>query len=86
MDLRIRAEIAVKDACEAIAADLNEDEMRKVTEVIERAIVDAVIAAARESRSAAMDCCSADRDMAHKLAEEIERVNTALIANLSAFR
>ena len=86
MDLRVRAEIAVKDACKAISAELSAEEERKVADVIERAIVDAVIAAARESRSAAMDCCSADRDMAHKLAEEIERVNSALIANLSAFR
>ena len=86
MDLRVRAEIAVKDACKAISANLREEEERKVADVIERAIVDAVLAGARESRSAAVACCSADQDMAHKLAEEIERANNALIANLSALR
>jgi len=86
MDLRTRAETAVKDACEAIRATLSEEETRKVSDVIERAIIDAVRESSQRSSSAAALCCSADQDMAHKIAEEIERANVALIANLSSMR
>ena len=86
MDLRTRAETAVKDACEAINATLSEEETRKVSDVIERAIIDAVRAAAQRSSAAAAECCDADKDMAHKISKEIERANVALIANLSSMR
>ena len=53
-------------------------------------IQEAVIQAALESRSACVDvareCCAADRDLAHKLAEEMRLANNALIANLSSMR
>ena len=52
----------------------------------EKAMVDALVEANQRCTQAAMQCCSADRDMAHKVAAEIERSHQALIANLSGMR
>lgn len=86
MDLRARAQVAVEQACNALAAELSDDDMQKVTSIIEAAMRDAVETAAAESRKAASACCEADRDMAHKISSEITRANTALIANLQGLR
>lgn len=86
MDLKTRAQLAVDQACDALSATLSEEERKKVVAIIEGAMRDAVKAAAAESRKAASACCEADRDMAHKIAAEIERAQTALIANLQAMR
>ena len=42
--------------------------------------------AASEYQEATARCCGPEADLAHKIAEEVERKNRALIANLSAMR
>ncbi len=86
MDLRARAQLAVEQACHALSAELSDDDMQKVTSIIEAAMRDAVETASAESRKAASACCEADQDMAHKISSEITRANTALIANLQGLR
>ncbi len=39
-----------------------------------------------EQAKVASDCCAADRDLAHTVADQIQLANTALIANLSSLR
>lgn len=58
----------------------------EVAELIERALMDAALEDSEECAKVAMVCCSPDRDLAHKIAEEIRRKNVALIANLSSMR
>ncbi|MDJ0949312.1 MAG: hypothetical protein QNJ94_10345 [Alphaproteobacteria bacterium] len=87
MELRERAEKAVRDACDALGEEpLSKEDEAVVAQIIERAMQDAIREAARESGTAAEACCSHDSDMAHKIKAEIERANKALIANLSALR
>lgn len=86
MELKKRAEQAVKDASAAIGGTLSEKDERLVSSIIEQAMQHAIHEATKESSSAAVACCGPDADMAHKIAEEIERAKTALIANLSAMR
>ena len=86
MDLRARAQVAVEQACNALSAELSDDDMQKVTTIIEAAMRDAVEAAEAESRKVVSDCCEADQDMAHKVAEEIRRRQDALVTNLSSMR
>jgi len=86
MDLQKRAKQAVSEVGAAIDVTLSPEQTRKVSEIIERAIADAVATASERSQTAARACCEADEDMAHKLAREIERANIVLIANLSALR
>jgi hypothetical protein len=64
----------------------SESQTKDVVTLIEQAMIDALIEANQRSTKAAQKCCSADRDMAHKIAAEIERSHRALIANLSGMR
>ncbi len=58
----------------------------KVALAIEHVIVKALKKSAERSTDAATEIFSADRNMAHRVAEEIRTANVALIANLSALR
>ena len=86
MDLRARAVSAVEEACAVLGESLNEEQTAKVAKVIERALIDTLREAAKQSTSAAVNCCSHDEDMAHKISREIDRTNTAIISNLSSLR
>ena len=86
MDLSARAQVAVEQACKALSAELSDDDMQKVTTIIETAMQDAIEAAEAESRKVVSECCEADQDMAHKITTEIKRANTALVANLQGLR
>lgn len=84
MDLRNRADKAMQEVRAVV--ELDEGQARELSRIVERAIIDAVREASQRSQSTAQACAEADRDLAYKLAQEIERANTALIANLSAMR
>jgi hypothetical protein len=58
----------------------------KVARAIEQVIVKALKKSVERSTYAATEICAADRNMAHKVAEEIRAAHVALIANLSAMR
>ncbi len=58
----------------------------KVARAIEQVIVKALKKSVERSTDAAIEICAADRNMGHKVAEEIRIANVALIANLSALR
>ena len=79
-----------EDAAQAILGTLEvsptEAKTKEVVAVIEKAMVDALVEANQRCTKAAHKCCSADLDMAHKVAAEIERSHKALIANLSGMR
>ena len=66
--------------------DLSQEEREAILKIIEKSIRKTVDQAAREHREAIAFCCGPDADMAHKIADEVERRNRALIANLSALR
>ena len=64
----------------------SEARTKEIVSLIEQAMIDALVEANQRSTEAAQKCCSADRDMAHKIAAELERSHQALIANLSGMR
>ncbi len=86
MTLRERAESAAAVVFTTLAASPTEDQTKNVTELIEQAVIDALLAEASRCADVARECCSADQDMAHKVAREITLSNVALIANLSSLR
>ncbi len=86
MTLRERAESAATVVVKALAASPTEDQAKKVTELIEQAVIDALLEEAGRCADVARKCCAADRDLAHKVAREITNSNVALIANLSSLR
>lgn len=86
MTLSETAEAAVRNIEQALSLTLQEEKKQKVTKAIEKALIDAVLKTSQTNTKVIDQCCSADKDMAHKINDEIERNKKALIANLSSFR
>lgn len=59
----------------------------EVIKAIEKAIIEALLAERERCAVVAFKhCCDEDRDKAHKLADDIKRVRTALVTNLNSMR
>ncbi len=86
MSFREQADKATTAAAAALGATPSPEQAKAAADVIERAIIDSYRDAASRCAKVASECCAADRDLAHKVAEEIRRANIALIANLSSLR
>lgn len=84
MKTALKAARKIEEALDAY--DLTEAEREAIMKIIEKSIRKTIDEAAAEHREAIALCCGPDADMAHKIAEEVERRNRALIANLSAMR
>ena len=86
MSFREQADKAAHAVAEAYGTKATPEQAKAIADVIERAIIESYRDAAAHCAKVASECCSADRDLAHKVAAQIERANTALIANLSSLR
>ena len=86
MTLSETAEAAVRNIETALSITLEEERKQKVTKAIEKALIDAVLTISQSNTKVINQCCSADRDMAYKINDEMERNKNALIANLSSLR
>jgi hypothetical protein len=86
MNMRERASRAADGVCQLLAAAPDEKQAKGITDVIEREIIEAVLEESQRCVSVVKECCSPDLDIAHKVRQEIERSQTALIANLSSLR
>lgn len=86
MNLKDRSQKAVQEACAALGIEVSAEQQGVVVGIIEAAMADAIRETAVQSGEAVRSCCSHDLDMAHKIAEEIQRSQAALIANLSSLR
>lgn len=83
--LRARAELATKEVQKILGVTAN-THPKEVADAIERTITNALLEERRRCADVASKCYGEDKDKAHKIAEEVNRINTALIANLSALR
>ncbi|MAF95282.1 MAG: hypothetical protein CMM60_05965 [Rhodospirillaceae bacterium] len=85
LSLRERAEAVTKEVQDilGVSADTHPKE---IADAVERTIINALLEERQRCAAVAFKCCSEDLDKAHKIAEEINRINTALVANLSAMR
>ena len=86
MTIRAVSERIAQAILETLEVSPSEAQAKEVVGLVEQAMIDALIEANQRSSKAAAKCCSADQDMAHKVAAEIERSHRALIANLSGMR
>jgi aspartate-semialdehyde dehydrogenase len=86
MNFKTRAADIARKVSQLLDTTPSANTQNQVAELIERALMDAALDNSEECAKVAMVCCSADRDLAHKIAEEIRRKNVALIANLSSMR
>ena len=80
----------VHSATEAIFAVLqtapSDGQRREVARIVQQAVINSMLEEAERSSNVAMTCCSADLDLAHKIADGIHRDYEVLIANLSSLR
>ena len=86
MKLKEHAEKAAENVLAILGASPDEQQSKDISAAIEKAVIAAVLDEASRCATVAKDCCSADRDMAHKIESEIRRTNDVLIANLSSMR
>ena len=86
MSFQERSETAAKAVIEALGAAPDAAQGEAVASAIEKAIIEAVAEANERCSTVAQQCCSADKDLAHKIANRIKREHEALVANLSALR
>ncbi len=86
MDIKDRAEITARAVCELLNQRASKKLRNQVTDIIEDALLNAVLDDGERYTELIMQHCGADRDLAYKIAEDIRRAQTALITNLSSMR
>ncbi len=86
MSFRKKADKTTSAVAEALGAAPTPEQAKAVAELIERAIIESYQDAASRHATVASKCCAEDKDLAHRVAEELRRANIALIANLSSLR
>jgi hypothetical protein len=84
MTLRERAESVANTVFRALHTSPSADQAKRATDLIERAIIDVVLEERQRCASVASAHGTPDADLAHKIAEEIRRVDDALIAARAA--
>lgn len=84
--LRERAEDVTAKIQSILKVDCASHE-EEVIRAVEQAIIDALLQERERCATVAYDhCCAEDRDRAHKVAEDIRRIRTALKTNLLSMR
>jgi hypothetical protein len=86
MPIHSRAEKAAQAVFAALDTEPAPAVSRQVVQIFENVMAESYREAAERCTTAAQRCCNEDRDLAHKIADEIERHRIALIANLSSLR
>lgn len=87
MALEKTATRAAQEIDEALAGyDLSEQQKQEILKIIEQSIIKTVEQTTESHREATLSCCGPEADLAHKIADEVERKTQALIANLMALR
>ncbi len=82
--MKERAETASKDIQDLLGGSADAYP-KEITEALEKTITEALLVERGRCAEVAFNCVD-DRDKAKLVSEEIKRVNTALVANLSALR
>mgnify|MGYP001037320387 CR=1 FL=1 len=86
MSLKTLADQTVGKINAALHTPLNEAETKAVSRIVEDAFIKAVNESTAKCGDAAVVCCGHEADLAHKIAEDVERARYALLANLGSMR
>jgi len=84
--LRKIAEEATRGIDELLVTPLTEEQTSQIEKIIEQTVIRALLEGQHRAVDAAINCPSADQDIAHKIASAIRQENDALIVNLSSLR
>jgi len=84
MSIKRLADNTAEEILKSLDGDVNKSD--DISWIVEKALLTVL----REAREGCVDvvniCCSPDRDLAHKIADELQLKEKALIANLSSLR
>ena len=86
MSFRSTSEAAATAVFEYLNITPNDEQTKNVIAIIEQAVIDTAVEANQRCTQTTQKHCSADQDLAHKIAVEIKKNHLALITNLSAMR
>jgi hypothetical protein len=84
-NLRERAEITSQEVL-TILGHSKDDHAQEITDAIEHAIIRALIDERHRCADVALECCSEDSEKAKEVSDEIRRVKSVLMTNLSSMR
>jgi hypothetical protein len=84
-NLRERAEDTAREVQKILGHSSNE-QPKEVVDAIEKAIIKALVDERYHCADLAQAYCAENEDRAHRVAEEIRKVKSVLIANLSSMR
>ena len=85
-NLRTIAHEATQGINDLLGGQLSDDQSAKIDEIVEAAVIRALLEGQHCAVDAALQYPEADQDLAHKIAAEIRRKNDLLIVNLTSLR
>ena len=85
-NLRMIAHEATRGINDLLGGQLSDDQSAKIDEIVEAAVIRALLEGQHRAVDAALQYLEADQDLAHKIAAEIRRKNDLLIVNLTSLR
>ncbi len=86
MPLKESAEEVTNAVVDVLGTDVSPEHAAEIAKIVEAALLAAYRDCTERNTKVAAACCDQDMDQAHKIAEEMRRNTTALIANLSSLR
>ena len=86
MALKSIADEAVVQIGETLLATMSNNERASVSRIVEQAVIDAATSASENCVKVVKFHTGHEADLAHKIAEELQLAETALIANLMGMR
>lgn len=86
MSLHKLADEAVVKINKSLEGRLSEPEIEQLTKIVQETLVVAVNESTKQFNNAAVVCCGPEADIAHKIAEDVERARFALLANMTSAR
>ncbi len=86
MTIKDLAAKAVEEIATALNVQPSDAQAKSVDDIVQQAIIKAVLEEQRRCVMVASNVCTANQDLAHKIQAEIRADEAALIANLSALR
>lgn len=86
MSLKSLADQTVAKINQALPTPLNPAETKAISRIVEDAFIKAVNESTAKCGDAAVVRCGPEADLAHKIAEDVERARYALLANLGSMR
>ena len=86
MNLTEKSADVARGMFDVLGLSPDHEQARKVTEIVEKAIINAVLETKSQCLDVAVECCAPDKKLVHKISTEERLAVQALITNLSSLR